>query len=130
MELTETESGGFSWVAAVGDDPVSEPFDPNALHKMSDNFDLITTEKCFFAAAEQYDQMWEDVDAIRVFARMSPEGKAKVISEMQERKTHAVLMCGDGGNDVGALKQADVGLALLSGYGNANTAAGDEAARR
>jgi cation-transporting ATPase 13A1 len=52
---------------------------------------------------------------------MSPQGKAEVIREMQKRKGHFVLMCGDGGNDVGALKQADVGLALLSGYGNANT---------
>lgn len=57
-----------------------------------------------------------------VFARMSPQGKARICRSLQRIEgTACVLMCGDGGNDVGALKQADVGLALLAGYGDANT---------
>ena len=53
---------------------------------------------------------------------MSPQGKAHVCRSLQQaHKGPCVLMCGDGGNDVGALKQADVGLALLAGYGDANT---------
>ena len=60
---------------------------------------------------------WTLTTHISVFARMSPPGKAKVIRSLQERSKAHVLMCGDGSNDVGALKQADVGLALLSGYG-------------
>lgn len=45
-------------------------------------------------------------DAIKVFARMSPQGKAAIIRAIQEANKDAhVFMCGDGGNDVGALKQ-------------------------
>lgn len=66
--------------------------------------------------------IYSEVDAICIFARCSPHGKAKVIRSIQRNNVeNHVLMCGDGGNDVGALKQADIGLALLSGYGNANT---------
>lgn len=71
-----------------------------------------------------YRSMWRDVNCFRVFARMSPQGKRYVISALQKvgevPGTH-VLMCGDGGNDVGALKQANVGIALLAGHANANT---------
>ena len=62
--------------------------------------------------------MWTIVEHITVFARMSPTGKARVIRAMQQHQGYQVLMCGDGGNDVGALKQANVGIALLGGFGN------------
>lgn len=47
----------------------------------------------------------------RVFARMSPSQKMEVI-ELHQARGLIVGMCGDGGNDCGALSLAHVGLAL------------------
>ncbi|KAJ1921082.1 hypothetical protein H4219_000940 [Mycoemilia scoparia] len=47
---------------------------------------------------------------IRIFARMTPNGKVEAVQLHMERAITA--MCGDGGNDCGALRAAHVGLAL------------------
>ena len=46
-----------------------------------------------------------------VFARMSPKQKSVVVEELQ-KLGYVVAMCGDGANDCGALKSADVGVSL------------------
>ncbi|XP_030042006.1 polyamine-transporting ATPase 13A2 isoform X2 [Microcaecilia unicolor] len=46
-----------------------------------------------------------------IFARMSPEQKTQLVHSLQDLK-YCVGMCGDGANDCGALKAADVGISL------------------
>ncbi|XP_075376359.1 polyamine-transporting ATPase 13A2 isoform X2 [Mycteria americana] len=46
-----------------------------------------------------------------VFARMSPDQKTHLVCSLQELN-YCVGMCGDGANDCGALKAADVGISL------------------
>ena len=46
-----------------------------------------------------------------IFARMNPEHKTILIQSLREEK-FTVCMCGDGANDCGALKSADVGVSL------------------
>lgn len=55
----------------------------------------------------------ENIDKIRVFSRVVPEQKHRILSLL--KKNHVTAMTGDGVNDVPALTNAHIGVAMGSG---------------
>lgn len=63
------------------------------------------------------------VERTSVFGRITPALKARIVTALRDNG-HFVAMCGDGANDVQALRAADVAVAMASGTGTTRAVAG------
>lgn len=90
----------------------SKTYTTDEIYDMDDDetIELAVTGKAFYNLYET-NLLQGLMTRIRIFSRMSPEGKVLTI-ELLIEKGLVLGMCGDGGNDCGALRAAHVGLAL------------------
>ncbi|XP_073242423.1 endoplasmic reticulum transmembrane helix translocase-like [Porites lutea] len=87
------------------------------IKELTSKFDLCVTGEAFsyLQSTEKLSKFFHSIiQNVQVFARVAPKQKELVITKLKS-KGFVTLMCGDGTNDVGALKHAHCGVALLAG---------------
>jgi len=115
LDAPEHDDSGENLVWRTIDDKVNIPVDPT---KALDQKILATQDLCVtgygLAKFKGQPALPELLKHTWVYARVSPKQKEEILLGLKEAG-YTTLMAGDGTNDVGALKQAHVGVALLNG---------------
>ncbi|XP_026207620.1 manganese-transporting ATPase 13A1 [Anabas testudineus] len=105
------DQGEWQWESIDG--TVHEPLPPPSVSSFVQQFDLCVTGEGLARLSCDPRLLHTLLPHIQVFARVSPKQKEFVITSLKSLG-YVTLMCGDGTNDVGALKHAHIGVALLA----------------